>query len=78
MLPTRADQMFHDITPEQKQSLPRYKGDLELTEHSAGSITSAAYMKRWNRKNELLADSAERAGVAANMLGRPGLSASAS
>lgn len=64
-----ADQLFLDIKPEQRKKLPRYKGDLLLTEHSAGSITSAAYMKRWNRMNELLADSAERASVAANWLG---------
>ncbi|HEY5138672.1 MAG TPA: hypothetical protein VIJ25_05060, partial [Methylococcales bacterium] len=64
-----SDQMYKDITEEQKSRLPRYKGDLLLTEHSAGSITSQAYMKRWNCKNELLADSAERAAVAAQWLG---------
>lgn len=65
----RADEMFRDITDEQKARLPIYKGDLLLTEHSAGSITSQAYMKRWNRMNELLADAAERASVAAYVLG---------
>lgn len=69
ILPTRADQLFKDIKPDQLASLPRYKGDMELTQHSAGSITSAGYMKRWNRHNELLADSAERAAVTAGMLG---------
>jgi alpha-mannosidase len=64
-----AEQMFLDITPEQAAKLPRYKGDLLLTEHSAGAISSQAYMKRWNRKNELLADAAERASVAADWLG---------
>lgn len=64
-----ADQMFRDIKPEQEAKLPRYKGDLLLTEHSAGSITSEAYVKRLNRKNELLADAAERASVAAEWLG---------
>lgn len=63
-----ADWMFKAITPEQEKNLPRYKGELLLTEHSAGSITSAAYMKRWNRKNELLADLAERASVGAMLL----------
>ena len=63
-----SEQLFLDIKPEQEKKLPRYKGDLLLTEHSAGSITSAAYMKRWNRMNELLADSAEKASVAANWL----------
>jgi alpha-mannosidase len=65
----RADQMFRDITDAQKAKLPVYKGDLLLTEHSAGSLTSEAYMKRWNRKNELLADAAERASIAASVLG---------
>lgn len=64
-----ADWMFRDLTTAQTAALPSYTGDLLLTQHSAGSITSQAYMKRWNRKNELLADSAERAAVAAEWLG---------
>jgi len=64
-----AEQMFLDIKPEQTARLPRYKGDLLLTEHSAGSISSQTYMKRWNRQNEVLADAAERASVAAEWLG---------
>ncbi|MBL8886334.1 MAG: chitobiase/beta-hexosaminidase C-terminal domain-containing protein [Phycisphaerales bacterium] len=60
-----ADWMFKAIKPEMRSGLPTYKGELLLTEHSAGSITSQAYMKRWNRKNELLADAAERAAVGA-------------
>ncbi len=62
-----ADEMFKSLTAGQISKLPRYKGELLLTEHSAGSITSQAHMKRWNRKNELLADAAERASVAANL-----------
>jgi alpha-mannosidase len=64
-----AEQMFLDITPAQAAKLPRYSGDLELIEHSAGSLTSQAYRKRWNRKNELLADAAERASVIALQAG---------
>jgi alpha-mannosidase len=64
-----ADQMFLDIKPSQTARLPRYKGEMELTNHSAGSLTSEAYLKRWNRKNELLADAAEKASVAAELLG---------
>lgn len=66
---TSSDQMYKDITAEQRAKLPRYKGDLLLTEHSAGTLTSQSYMKRWNRKNEILADAAERAAVAAHWLG---------
>jgi alpha-mannosidase len=64
-----ADRMFLDLPAQKLGGLPRYRGDLLLTEHSAGSITSAAYMKRWNHKNELLADAAERASVLADWLG---------
>jgi alpha-mannosidase len=64
-----SDQLFRDLTKEQKDRLPVYSGDLLLTQHSAGSLTSEAYMKRWNRKNELLAQAAEPLAVAANWLG---------
>jgi len=64
-----AEQMFLNIRPEQYSGLPRYRGDLLLTNHSAGSLTSQTYQKRWNRKNELLADAAEKASVAATWLG---------
>ena len=66
---SRADQLFNDMKPGQIAKLPVYNGELLLTEHSAGSISSQAHMKRWNRKNELLADTAERASVAAMWLG---------
>ena len=69
VLSTAADQMFLDIKPEMQTRLPRYKGDLELINHSAGSLTSEAYLKRWNRKNEILADGAEKASVAAAWMG---------
>jgi alpha-mannosidase len=69
VISSSAEQMFRDIRPEQAAGLPRYQGDLLLIEHSAGSITSQAYMKRWNHANEKLADAAERASVAAAWLG---------
>jgi alpha-mannosidase len=64
-----ADQMFRDITPAEESQLPRYTGEMELTNHSAGSLTSQAYQKRWIRKNELLADAAEKSSIAAQWLG---------
>jgi alpha-mannosidase len=64
-----ADQMFRDIKPSETGRMPRYKGDLELINHSAGSITSQTYHKRWNRENEVLGASAEEASVAAAWLG---------
>jgi alpha-mannosidase len=64
-----ADELFKAITPAQRAKLPVYQGELELTEHSAGSVTSQATMKRWNRKNEQLANAAESASVLAAWLG---------
>lgn len=64
-----ADQMFLDITPEQAAKLPRYTGEMELTNHSAGSLTSQAYQKRWIRHQELLADAAEKSSIVAEWLG---------
>ncbi|WP_263377880.1 alpha-mannosidase [Granulicella paludicola] len=64
-----ADQMFKDITPAEAAALPRYTGELELTNHSAGSLTSQAYQKRWIRTEELLADAAEKSSLAAAWLG---------
>lgn len=69
VISARADQMFLDISDEQRAKLPRYRGDLLLTEHSAGSLSSAAFMKKANRRNETLADAAERAALAAEWLG---------
>ena len=69
VVPATAEQMFVNIRPEQIKGLPRYEGDLLLIDHSAGSITSEAYQKRWNRKNELLADAAEKASIGAAWLG---------
>ncbi len=66
---TSSDQMYKDITPEIRKKLPTYTGELLLIEHSAGSLTSESYMKRANRKNELLAQSAEVAASAADWLG---------
>ena len=65
---SNADQIFRDIPSDRIARLPRYAGDLELINHSAGSITSQAYHKHWNRRNEVLADGAEKASIAAEGL----------
>ena len=62
------DQMYKDMTEEEKSRLRRYNGELMLTEHSAGVATSKTFMKRMNRKNELLADAAERAAAMATWM----------
>ena len=64
-----ADQMFLNITPAEEARLPRFTGEMELTNHSAGSLTSQAYQKRWIRHQELLADAAEKSSIAAEWLG---------
>ena len=69
VLLTSSDQMYKDITPEVRQKLPVYTGDLLLIEHSAGSLTSEAYMKRMDRENELLAQNAEQLASIADWTG---------
>jgi alpha-mannosidase len=69
VISANAEQMFLDITPAEAAGLPRYTGEMELTNHSAGSLTSQAYQKRWIRKEELLADAAEKSSIAAAWLG---------
>jgi len=64
-----AEQMFLNINPAEELGLPRYTGEMELTNHSAGSLTSQAYQKRWIRHQELLADAAEKSSIAAEWLG---------
>ncbi len=66
---TSSDQIFKDITPALRDKLPTFAGDLLLTEHSAGSMTSESYMKRANRKNEQLAKSAEQLASIADWYG---------
>lgn len=66
---TSSDQMYKDVTPELRKKLPVYTGDLLLIEHSAGSLTSQAFMKRMNRKNELLAGTAEELATLADWSG---------
>jgi alpha-mannosidase len=69
VIESTADQMFSDIQPAMTARMPRYEGDLELINHSAGSLTSQAYHKRMILRNELLADAAEKASVAAEWMG---------
>jgi len=67
-LERRADDLVDLVGEENLDRLPRYKGELVMTRHGVGCYTSQAAMKRWNRKNELLADAAERASVIADYL----------
>ncbi len=66
-----ADKIFHDIDslPEEiKQKLPVWNNELVMTNHAVGGYTSRAIGKRWNRRNEEIADMAERACVTASVI----------
>ncbi len=64
-----SDQLFRDLSPQQVARLPTYQGELLLPRHGTGCLTSQAVLKRWNRQNELLAESAEKAATIADHLG---------
>ncbi|MGN0560250.1 MAG: alpha-mannosidase, partial [Candidatus Fimenecus sp.] len=57
--------MDEDLSAVQKKNLPVWNNELVSTDHGVGGYTSRALGKRWNRKNEQLADAAERFSVAA-------------
>jgi len=60
--------MYDDYTPFMND-FPHYNGELIMTTHGTGCYTSRTFMKRMNRKNELLADASERSAVIADWLG---------
>lgn len=64
-----SDQIFRDLTDAEVAQLPVHRGELVMQLHGTGSYTAQTAMKRYNRQNELLADAAERASVAADWLG---------
>ena len=71
VLSEKSDKIYFDLnnlSEEQKDGLPSWKNELVMTNHGAGSYTSRAIGKRWNRRNEELADMAERTAVVANFL----------
>ncbi len=72
VLSAASDQLFRDLTPSAASKLPVYKGELLMTAHGTGCYTSQAAMKEWNKRNEVLADAAERAALGAFLLaGKP-------
>ncbi len=64
-----SDQLFRDLQPEQVERLPRHRGELLLPTHGTGCLTSQAALKGWNRRNEQMAEAAEKAAVIADWLG---------
>lgn len=66
----RAGQLYEDFYPfENYPDLPVFDGELTMDVHGAGCYTSQAMLKVFNRRNEFLALAAERASVAAELLG---------
>jgi alpha-mannosidase len=66
------DKIFHDIDslPENiKRKLPVWQNELVMTDHGVGSYTSRTVSKRWNRRGEQLALTAERVAVFADLFG---------
>lgn len=69
VLSASTTEFFDDLserTPEETAMLPRWNNELVMTNHGVGSYTSRAFSKRYNRKNEELADMAERSSVIAS------------
>ncbi|MBR1810380.1 MAG: hypothetical protein IJ766_01860 [Clostridia bacterium] len=60
---------MHALPDEAKAKLPVWNNELVATDHGVGAYTSRTIGKRWNKRNEQLADAAERAAVAAAWLG---------
>ena len=70
VISSKAGQIYEDYYPfEQHPELEVYDGELLMDVHGVGCYTSQAAMKMFNRRNELLADAAERASVVAEVLG---------
>jgi len=64
-----SDQLFKDYLPfKNHPELPVFDGELLMDVHGTGCYTSQAAMKRFNRRNEQLAVSSEKAAAVANCL----------
>jgi len=64
-----SDDLVDIVSADTSIRLPRYRGEFLMTRHGVGCYSSEAAMKRWNRKNEQLADATERASVIGHTLG---------
>lgn len=64
-----SSQAADEMTQSEKDALSTYTGELQLKFHGNATFTGEATSKYLNRKNEQLADAAERASVAAMWMG---------
>lgn len=70
IISAETDRMFKDYMPfDSHPELPVWKSELLMDVHATGCYTSQAAMKLFNRRNELLADAAERSAVIADWAG---------
>ena len=70
IISAESDRLFKDYLPyESHPELPVFDGELLMDVHATGCYTSQAAMKLYNRRNELLADAAERSAVMADWSG---------
>lgn len=69
LISASSSQLYEDFMPyENHPELPVFNGEMPLDVHAPGCYTSQAEMKRYNRRNEQLADAAERAAVIADWM----------
>lgn len=64
--PTEFFEDLSTLDSTQISRMPKWNNELVMTNHGVGSYTSRAFSKRCNRKNEELADMAERHSVVAS------------
>ena len=70
IISAESDRLYKEYLPfDSHPELPVWKDELLMDVHGTGCYTSQAAMKLYNRRNELLADAAERSAVAADWLG---------
>ena len=63
------DEFFQYMEEHDKGQYPVWNSELPMKTHGVGAYTSWGALKLWNRKNELLADAAEKASSLAMWLG---------
>lgn len=63
------DEIFEYLALHKNDKYKIHDDELPMRVHGVGAYTSQAVLKRWNRRNELLADAAEKASVAAEWVG---------
>lgn len=63
------DSIFNYMDKYRNDKYQVYTGELPMRTHGVGAYTSRGMLKLWNRRNELLADAAEKTSVVADWLG---------